>query len=139
MGVDIKSLRKKAEKFSVLYVEDEKDIQKSVSRFLHKIFPRVDVTNNGEEAWKEYLENSYDIVITDILMPNMNGLELINHIRKKNKEQEIIVISANMDAENFTKTTQLEVAGYIIKPMNFDQTLSVLEQSIDKLTEFRTK
>ncbi len=137
MNIDIKSLRKKVKNFSILYVEDEKNIQKSVAKFLHKIFSHVDVADNGKEGLKKYIKKSYDIVITDILMPKMNGLELISHIRKKNKKQEIIVISANTDSENFIKAIQLEVTGYIIKPMNFDQTLSVLEQSIDKLVILR--
>ncbi len=137
MNIDIKSLRKKVENFSILYVEDEKNIQKSVSNFLHKIFSHVSIADNGKEGLEKYLKNSYDIVITDILMPKMNGLELITHIRKKNKKQEIIVISANTDSENFIKAIQLEVTGYIIKPMNFNQTLSVLEQSIDKLIILR--
>ena len=132
--VDITSLKKKVKNFSILYVEDEKDIQESISKFLHKIFLDVDIANNGEEGLEKYLEKPYDIVITDVLMPKMNGLELIGHIREKNKKQEIIVISANTDAVNFTKSIELEVTGYIIKPMNIDQTLRVLEQSVDKLT-----
>lgn len=132
--VDIKSLKKKVENFSILYVEDEKDIQKSVANFLHKVFVDVDIANNGEEGLEKYLAKPYDIVITDILMPKMNGLELIRHIREKNKSQEVIVISANTDSVNFTKSIELEVTGYIIKPMNIDQTLRVLKQSVDRLT-----
>ncbi len=133
----IKSLKTKTENFSILYVEDEKEIQEKIAKFLHKIFPHVDVANNGEEGLEKYLENSYDIVITDILMPKMDGLEFIRHIREKNKKQEIIVISANTDSENLTKSIQLEVTGYIIKPINIDRTMNVLEQSVDKLTAFR--
>ena len=133
----IKSLKIKAEKIFILYVEDEIKIQESIATFLRKIFPHVDIASNGEEGLEKYLTNSYDIVITDILMPKMNGLELIRHIREKNKKQEIIVISANTDSDNLTQAIQLEVTGYIIKPMNLEQTLSVLEQSVDKLTAFR--
>ena len=136
-AINVKSLREKTRSFSVLYVEDEKEIRESISKFLHKIFPHVDIAINGEEGLEKYFQHSYDIVITDILMPKMNGLELIRHIRQINKEQEIIVISANTDANNLTKAIQLEVTGYVIKPINFDQTLSVLEHSVDKLTAFR--
>lgn len=135
--VQIKSIKDKTKNFSILYVEDEKELRESSSRFLRKIFPYVDIANNGQEGLEKYLQNSYDIVITDILMPKMNGLELIRYIREKNKKQEIIVTSANTDAENLTKAIQLEVTGYVIKPINFDQILRILERSIDKLVVFR--
>ena len=126
----IKSIKAKTKNFSILYVEDEKELRESSSRFLRKIFPNVDIADNGQEGLEKYLQNSYDIVITDILMPKMNGLELIRYIREKNKKQEIIVISANTDAENLTKAIQLEVTGYVIKPINFDQILRILNDPL---------
>ncbi|MCW8954721.1 MAG: response regulator [Sulfurimonas sp.] len=133
----VNSLQKKAKKFSVLYVEDEPDLREKIALFLRKIFPHVDTAADGKEGLEKYLQNSYDIVITDILMPKMNGLELIRNIRQKNEKQEVIVISAYTDSEYLTQSIQLEVTGYIIKPVNFDQALKVLEQSIDKLSVFR--
>lgn len=137
LSSQIQELKAKTENFSILYVEDELKIQESIAQFFRKIFPIVDIANNGEEGLVKYLENSYDIVITDILMPKMNGLVMIENIRKKNPKQEIIVISANTDSENLTKAIQLEVTGYIIKPINFEHTISTFEQSVDKLTAFR--
>lgn len=134
---EIKSFKNKTEGFSILYVEDEVEIRENIAILLRKIFPHVDIANNGEEGLEKYLKNTYDIVITDILMPKMNGLELIRHIRENNLKQEVIVISAYTDSEYFIQSIQLAVTGYIIKPIDLNQTLNVLAQSVDKLTLFR--
>lgn len=135
--IDIKSLKEKANQFTVLYVEDEELLRKNIHQFLNKIFLHVDTAIDGKDAWSKYQEKKHDIVITDILMPNMNGIEFIKQIREVNKNQEIIVLSAHTDSYYFTEAIQLSVTGYIIKPIDFIQTLDVLYQSIKKLTAFR--
>lgn len=133
----INKIKEKAESFSILYVEDERQLREQMSAFLGKIFQHVDMAVNGKEGLEKYLKNSYDIVITDIQMPKMNGLELIQNIRKNNPEQEIIVISAYAESEYLMQAIKSGVTGYIIKPIDFEQILKVLQQSIDKLTAFR--
>lgn len=132
----IESLKKKSKPLSILYVEDEQALREKIAIFLNKIFIDVDIASNGEEGLHKYIENKYDIVITDIQMPKMNGLELIQHIREINAHQEVIVISAYADPEYFTESIKLNVTGYIIKPINFEQILQILEQSIYKLNAF---
>lgn len=130
-------LKNKAKNISILYVEDEAEVRDRTVGLLNKLFSHIDVAFNGEEGLEKYLQNSYDIVITDILMPKMNGLELISHIREKNKKQEIIVISAYTDSEYLTQSIRLGVTGYIIKPVDINQMMDIFEQSIDKLIAFR--
>ncbi|MBU0720667.1 response regulator [bacterium] len=134
--IEIESLKKNAQPFSVLYVEDEKDLRETIFIFLSKIFKKVDTASNGQEALEKYMKNKFDIVITDIQMPKMNGLELIRRIREMHAYQEIIIISAYSDTDYFTQSIQLNVTGYIIKPINFDKILKTLHQSIYKLTVF---
>jgi putative nucleotidyltransferase with HDIG domain len=129
-------LREKAQSLSILYVEDETELRESFMGFLNKIFLHVESAENGKKALEKYREKKYDIVITDIQMPVMNGIELIRHIRDINEYQEIIVISAYTDAEFLTQSIQLSVTGYIIKPINFDQILDTLKQSAYKLNAF---
>jgi putative nucleotidyltransferase with HDIG domain len=133
----IESLKKKAAGFTVLYVEDEVELRKKISTFFRKIFPLVDVAANGVQGLESYLNGHYDIVITDILMPKMNGLEMIHKIRNVNGKQEIIIISAYTDPEYLTESIQLEVSGYIIKPIVLEQIVHVLEHSLEKLDAFR--
>jgi len=135
--VDLENIKKLASKFSVLYIEDEQILCDKISRFLSKIFNQVDTASNGEEGLKKYFKKPYDIVITDILMPKMNGIEFIYKIREQNKDQEIIVLSAYTNASYLTESIELNVTGYIIKPVKFNQMINVLELSIIKLTAFR--
>jgi len=131
--IKIELLREKAKYFSTLYVEDEEALRTKTAAFLSKIFKDVEVAVDGKDGLDKYLHNKYDIIITDILMPNMNGLELISNIRKKNKKQEIIITSAYAEQSYLTESIQLGVTGYIIKPLDFNNVIDVLEQSLDKL------
>ncbi|WP_024955716.1 HD domain-containing phosphohydrolase [Sulfurospirillum arcachonense] len=137
LSLKIESLQEKGKLFSVLYVEDEKLLRDSIVQFLSKFFLHVDTAVDGFEGFEKYKKKKYDIVITDILMPNMNGIELIKGIKEENKDQEIIVISAHTDSSYFIEAIELAVTGYIMKPVNFNQILNVLNQSINKLTAFR--
>jgi putative nucleotidyltransferase with HDIG domain len=130
-------LKEKSKGFSVLYVEDEPTLREKAALFLSKIFDHIETASNGAEAFDLYQHNTYDIVLTDMLMPKMNGMELIRHIRKYNEKQEIIVISADTNSDILSACIQLGVTGYLIKPINFNQVLTVLELSIDKLSAFR--
>lgn len=131
------SLKAKARNFSILYVEDEEILREKMATFLRKIFDHVETASDGGEGFQKYLLKPYDIVITDILMPKVNGLELIESIRKKNENQEIIVVSAYTDAEYLMQCIQLDVTGYMIKPVDFVQVLTVLDRSVEKLTALR--
>lgn len=135
--VKAKALQQKAEGFSILYVEDEKKLRDKIVFFLHKFFSQVETAEDGEAGLDKYLEGHYDIVITDIFMPNMDGLEFIRQIRERNETQEIIVVSANTDSEYLTQCIRLGVADYILKPIDIDQTLFVLEKSVNRLKVFR--
>ncbi|MBU0720663.1 response regulator [bacterium] len=133
----LESIKEKAQLFCVLYVEDEGMLREKTGSFLNKIFNRVEVAADGKEALDKYAHNKYDIVITDIQMPNMNGLELIQEIRKIDAAQEVIITSAYTDSDYLTQSIKLGVTGYIIKPIDFEQIVKVLQQSVDKLTAFR--
>lgn len=133
----IASLKEKAGHFSILYVEDEQILREGITSFFQKIFTNIDIATNGEEGLEKYIQNQHDIVITDIQMPKMDGLQMIREIRAINEKQEIIVISAYTDSEYFTHSIQLGVTGYIIKPIDFSQILKVIEQSVEKLSAFR--
>lgn len=133
----VEALKVKAKDFAILYVEDEASLREKATQFLSKIFDSIETAANGAEALDKYLSHRYDIVLTDMLMPKMNGLELIQNIRKHNEKQEIIVLSADTDSEVLSQCIQLGVTGYLIKPIDFNQVLTVLDLSIDKLNAFR--
>lgn len=131
------ALKDKAAGFSILYVEDEMNLREKALTFFRKIFDHVDTAADGAEALDMYRSRHYDIVLTDIIMPKMDGLELVEHIRSYNEKQEIIILSADTSSRIMSQCIQLGVTGYLIKPIDFNQVITVVELSIDKLNAFR--
>lgn len=127
------SIKEKAQNISILYVEDEPKLRAEMLTFLSKIFIHVEVAADGAEGLEKYAKNRHDIVLTDIQMPNMNGLELIREIQKINESQEVIIISAYTEPDYLIESIKMGVTGYIIKPIEFEQILRTLQQSINKL------
>jgi len=80
--IDLNKLKELAHSLSILYVEDDPSVQIIVQNYLQKLFARVVTADDGVEGLAAYKREKFDIVITDISMPGMNGLELIAHIRE---------------------------------------------------------
>jgi len=133
----IDKLREIAKKFSVLYVEDEKQVRDEVAIYFKKFFKSVSKAENGEEGFKLFKKGNFDIVITDIMMPKMNGIQLAKEIKKINPEQEIVVISAYTETDYFIDFIKIGVSGYIIKPINYKQVNEVMYGIALKLQKFK--
>ncbi len=125
--------------FTILYVEDDISFLKETKRVFTELFYKVDTASNGEEGlvkYKEYLNTKkipYDLVITDICMPFMNGIELTKEIYKINKNQQIIVISAYDESKYLLELLNMGIEQFLVKPINLDILLSVLLNSSSKI------
>lgn len=84
------------------------------------------VAKDGKEGLSFYKEESFDIVITDIQMPNMNGIELSRSIMSINKNQKIVIVSAYNEVHYFIELIKIGVAGFMQKPLTIVQMLDVL-------------
>lgn len=120
------SLKEIAKGMSVLYVEDEEDIAIPFTNFLSKFFAVVNYAKNGLEAIEFYMQREYDLVITDLSMPLMNGHELISYINTINIDQKIIVISAHSESEKLIDLINIGVDSFLIKPINFENVINQL-------------
>ena len=132
----IKELKELAQNYKVLYVEDDIDIQHSMSVYLSKFFLEVKSASNGKEGLAEYFEGDYDLVVTDLSMPVMNGIEMIKQIKKLNSEQLVLVTSAHSESEYMVGAIEAGIDGYIIKPFNFEQLNNELFKIVEKLYKF---
>lgn len=101
---------------TILYVEDEEMISEEVSFYFKKYVKDFFVANNGEEGLKLFKEVKPDIIITDIQMPKMNGLEMISQIGPTSIP--IIITTAYSDTEYFLKAIELKISKFVIKPIN---------------------
>jgi len=115
---EILKLKKVASSLSVLYVEDNKELVKNFSTYLSKIFDNVETSTDGEEALEKYKIKQYDIIITDINMPKMNGLILTKQIKEINNQQTIVLMSAYSDSKILLSAIKLDIDGYIVKPID---------------------
>ena len=109
---------------SVLYVEDEDMVREEVSRFLRRRFARVDEAKNGAEGLELFEKNVYDIVITDIKMPVMDGLSMAERIRNLRDGMPIVIVTAFTDTDYFIKAIELGVDGYVKKPIDTEQLIA---------------
>ncbi len=118
--------------FNILYVEDDKEFQENTKEVLDMLFKQVDIASNGREGIDNYIgyfqehQRYYDIVITDINMPYINGIELTKLIYKENKAQPIIVISAYNDSDNLMEFVNIGIKQFITKPLDSNKILETL-------------
>lgn len=130
--IDYISLEKYAKEISILFVEDDKGISKKMEILLYEIFSKIEVAFDGNEALEKYYNfykanNEYpDLIITDIRMPNMDGIELIKHIYKENANQKIIVLSAHNESEYLMELVNLGIYRFILKPMDYNNFFEII-------------
>ena len=123
-------------KISVLYAEDETDIREKYSQFLKRFCTDVYEAKDGEEALEIYKEKRPDIILVDISMPKINGLDLVAKIRENDHKTKVIMLTAHSDTEYLLNATNLKLTRYLIKPVNREDLTSTLNLAIDELNKF---
>ena len=114
-------LKKYTSNMSILLAEDYKELHDSLIRTLTSLFKRVDGAYDGAQAIELYKKNSYDLVLSDISMPNIDGLELSKRIKEQNPQQNIIILSAHKDAEYLHQLINIGVRRFIQKPVSLEK------------------
>lgn len=131
--IKLENIIKYTKNLNVLYIEDNIFVQKQTSKMLQSFFSEIYIANNGKEALDLFKKNNfYHLIITDIEMPFIDGVSLIESIRKFNKKVPIIVLSAHDDKDYFLKTINAGIDGYILKPYTLEQISQTLEYIIVK-------
>ena len=120
---------------SLLLAEDEKNLRDSFAKVLLLYVDKVYTASDGEEAFMLYTEHRPDIVITDVKMPKLNGLELIKRIRKENHDIPIIVTSAYTDKDFLLDSIKLSLVDYVVKPIKEGDLTRLLQSSANLLLE----
>ena len=121
---------------TLLLVEDDKVIRNVYAQLLDRIVSKVVTASNGEEGYDSFIEHSPDLILTDIKMPVMNGLDMINKIRSHNKQVRVIIMSAYGESRFFLKAIESGVKGFLTKPINISKLQEIiLEQVKDILLE----
>ncbi len=114
---------------NVLYVEDDKFIQEELEFFLSGKVKKLFIASNGEEGLEAYKNNQIDLIITDIQMPKMNGLEMSYAIREINKDAKIIITTAFNDTEYLMEAIKLNLGNYLTKPLDLNYLIEIMIES----------
>ncbi|WP_418640793.1 EAL domain-containing response regulator [Sulfurimonas sp. ST-27] len=126
--IEIQEVTKYSQSLKVLYVEDDIDAREITTMLLEDFFDTIIVAQNGQEGLEKFQKESIDIIITDINMPHMNGLEMAKKIRAINKEVPIIILSAHNEEDFFLQSIQIGINGYLLKPIDMKQLSSTIFQ-----------
>ncbi|AXK48423.1 diguanylate cyclase [Aliarcobacter trophiarum LMG 25534] len=129
MNNDISNLKN----ITVLYVEDEKDLREVTSSILQSFTKNQYVATNGQEGYELFLkyDSDIDLIISDINMPILNGLEMIKKIKEINKNVPIIVTTAFSNKEYLLEAIDIGVDKYVLKPVDVSKLLQAMSQSLN--------
>lgn len=122
----------------VLYIEDNKDVREQTLKMLKIFFDNITIAQNGEEGLNYFNSNnkhestSFDLIITDIEMPVIDGISMIYSIREHDKTIPIIIFSAHNNTDYFLRTISAGIDGYILKPYSIEQISNSLMNVIEK-------
>jgi DNA-binding NtrC family response regulator len=123
---EMKELKAKVKNLKVLFADDEKEIRDSVGDFLKKFFDDVVICSDGLEAFEAFNKSKdFDIVMTDVLMPKMDGIVLINKIKEIKPEIFTVIMSAS---KSNTPFDQSDYHVFLKKPASFDELIVVLRK-----------
>jgi putative two-component system response regulator len=106
------------ESLSVLYVEDDDEIREKLAHSLRRRFTKLDTAINGQDGLEKFKQNHYDVIITDVRMPIMDGLEMAKHIKDISEDMPIIVVTAFNETDYFLRAIDIGIDKYVKKPVD---------------------
>ena len=133
--ISLKELKELSSTLNILYAEDEAILRDSMQSILEKLFKNVYTAKNGQEAIELYKHESIDLVLTDINMPIMDGVELISAINKLESNPTIIVLSAHDESRLLKTLINMEVNNFLNKPVEKDALIRILYKNCSILND----
>lgn len=121
--------------YTVLFADDDEEYSSKFSKTLSYFFKEVRTANNGEEAYGSFVAKSSDIIILDLQMPQLNGLQVTQKIRRINKDVSIFIITNYQDFESARKGYEYELVDFLVKPVSFEVLLSTLKKCAKIISE----
>ena len=123
---------------TIMYIEDDLMIRKSVTNTLELIFNTVVAFESAEEALNEYKITKPDIILSDINLPNMSGIEFSQEIRKNNFDIPIILLTADTNIKVLLEATKLKLVDFIVKPVSFDDLFATFKLAVKDILRTNT-
>jgi len=132
--LSLKHLVEKTKKLKILYVEDNQETRNQAVKVFENFLDHIDIAIDGLDGLTQYKQkttNYYDLIISDINMPNMNGMDMSEEILKINNEQHILIITAHNNPEYLQELINIGITNYIHKPVRMDNLIQAFAKVID--------
>jgi DNA-binding NtrC family response regulator len=126
--------RKIMEKGKVLVIDDEDIVLKSVNKILSEENYEVDVSSSGRQGIDWAIERSYDVILTDIRMPDIGGMRVLRDIKRAKPSLAVIMITGYASVQSAVQAMKLGAADYLEKPFTPDQLLKAVASALDITT-----
>ncbi len=117
---------------NILFVDDDETMREAVSKAIESMGHICDVASDGFEGFNKIREGEYDLVITDIRMPKLDGKEFLKRASKYDKNLMIIVLTGYSSVESAVELLKLGAYDYLEKPLNFEALEFVITRSLEK-------
>lgn len=121
-------------KLKVLYIEDDLVHREELADYLSRRVGRLYLAENGEQGFEKFKSLSPDLIITDLRMPKLSGIELARRIRELNKTVPIIVLTAMSDKESILEAVKVGILDYVLKPVDVKELMSVIGKALGTIT-----
>ena len=122
--------------YKILFVEDEQAIRENYVTYLKMLFSEVYEAENGEKAYELYKLKKPDIMIIDINIPKLNGLDLLEKIRENDYSTKAIILTAYIDKFFLLKAVELKLTKYLVKPVTRKDLKEAIDLTINELLRF---
>ena len=122
--------------FSILFVEDEKEIRDNYTTYLKRHFLNVYEAVDGEVGYKIYKDKKPEIMIVDINLPKLNGIDLLKKIRETDQVTKVIMLTAYSDVKYLLDATELKLVKYLVKPITRSELKDALDLAINEFSKF---
>ncbi len=123
----------KSESFSILIVDDNREIRSILQEYLQEEGYLAQGAENGKEALAKYAETPFDLIITDLNMPGMTGIELIKTIAKDENATECIIITGYASLDSAIESVKAGAFDYLVKPFRIEELKVVIKNAQDKI------
>lgn len=121
--------RKFMDSVSVLLVDDEKDFNETIAKRLRRRGYGVRSAFSGQEALAILPEGGFDVVVLDMKMPGMDGIETLREIKKRHSSVEVLLLTGHASVESGVQGMAMGAYDYLLKPVEFEELLSAINQA----------
>ncbi len=121
--------------YKVLYAEDNQITRNAFVKLLQNFFDDITICADGKEALDKFQKNKYDLVISDINMPVLDGIKLLEEIRKLDKDIIFVIISAHHETPYFIDAIKYGVDCFLLKPVNSVDFLTLMNKTIKRIKD----